>query len=213
MVIDPTFPSGEAEHAFVSAPGTGVLTDLGTFGGGQSRGARINQSGQVTGSSTIDRFGTASTWLHWRAFLYTNGQMINLGTLGGNVSMGTAINDRGQVTGFSETPTPDNFHAFLWSEGVMTDLSTPGLQGINATAINNEGEVTGRAVTAAGEGHAYLYSNGRMLDLNALVIDDPLAKYVTLVAGVAINDSHMIVANGFDSRGSGSYYYYFLVPK
>jgi probable HAF family extracellular repeat protein len=117
------------------------------------------------------------------------------------------------VTGFSETPTADVFHAFLWSEGVMTDLSTPGLQGINATAINNEGEVTGSARTAAGEGHAYLYSNGRMLDLNALVADDPLAKYVTLQNGVAINDGHRIVANGFDSRGGGGYYYYLLVPK
>ena len=102
-----------------------MLTDLGTFGGGHSIGARINQSGQVTGSSTVDRGLTVGMLPHWHAFLYSNGQMIDLGTLGGYVSMGTAINDRGQVVGSSQiSPNYEGFSAFLWSEGVMTALGT-----------------------------------------------------------------------------------------
>ena len=88
------------------------------------------------------------------------------------------------------------------------------MKAFNARAINNDGEVTGSAGTAAGAAHAYLYSNGRMLDLNALVVDDPLAKYVTLETGQAINDSHMIVATGSESHGGDVRgMYYLLVPK
>src|ERR1700674_5082558 len=62
------------------------VTDLGTLGGGTSKGYGINESGQVTGVAV-----TASGALH--AFLYAPGSgMTDLGTLGGGESKGFGIN-------------------------------------------------------------------------------------------------------------------------
>ena len=70
----------------------------------------------------------------------------------------------------------------------VTDLGTlPGGTRSRAYGINNAGQVTGYS-----DGHAFVYSNGQMMDLNALI--DP-ALGVTLLEGRGINDSGQIVAN------------------
>ena len=53
-----------------------TVTDLGSLGGGSSVGLDINNSGQVTGYSTLPSGAT-------HAFLYSGGVMTDLGTLGG----------------------------------------------------------------------------------------------------------------------------------
>ena len=49
--------------------------------------------------------------------------------------------------------------------------------------------------------HAFLWDGTTMLDLNALIDPaDPLQPFVTLDAGVEVNDLGQILALGFDSR-------------
>ena len=131
------------------------VTDLGTLGGGSSKGYGINASGQVTGEAV-----TAGGVLH--AFLYTPGSgMIDLGTLGGGSSKGYGINARGQVTGEAVT-AGGVLHAFLYTPGSgMIDLGTLGGGSSKGYGINARGQVTGEAVTAGGVLHAFYITRQR----------------------------------------------------
>src|ERR1700722_13714272 len=113
------------------------VTDLGTLGGGTSKGYGINASGRVTGEAV-----TAGGVFH--AFLYTPGSgMTDLGTLGGGSSTGYAINASGQVTGMAVTAN-GALHAFLYTPGSgMTDLGTLGGGESKGYGINASGQVTG----------------------------------------------------------------------
>ncbi len=68
--------------------------DLGTLGGANSIAQRINDLGQVGGSSE-----TIAGPPH--GFLWQAGSMTDLGTLGGSMSDAQDIDNRGQVVGFS----------------------------------------------------------------------------------------------------------------
>jgi probable HAF family extracellular repeat protein len=124
----------------------GRMTDLGTLGGRNDRGAflpgAINEHHQVVGSSPTG----AGPWA-WHAYLWTDGRMRDLGTLGGVYSTAHDVNDWGEVVGESETSS-GAIHAFLWRNGVMTDLGalTGDVQS-RAETINNRGQVLGRSMS------------------------------------------------------------------
>jgi probable HAF family extracellular repeat protein len=62
--------------------------------------------------------------------------------------------------------------------------------------INNSGQVVGETCMSDGsDGHAFLYSNGAMTDLNTLI--DPVSGW-TLIGAVDINDAGQIVCCGFN---------------
>ena len=82
----------------------------------------------------------------------------------------------------------------------MTDLGTLGGDSFGE-GINKAGQVTGYFFTPNGTAiHAFLYSNGQMMDLNDLI--DP-ALHITLDDARAINDNGQIVA----SNGSNGHDY------
>jgi probable HAF family extracellular repeat protein len=92
-------------------------------------------------------------------------------------------------------------HAFLYNNGSLQDLGTLGGTGSAALGINASGEIVGKSATTGDLAqHAFLYTNGQMYDLNALDTSSPLATYVTLTQGTAINTQGWIVADGVDSR-------------
>ncbi len=176
-----------SQHAFLYSGGS--LTDLGTLGGSYSSATGINSSGQVAGTSAL-----ASGFNH--AFVYSNGKMTDLGTLGGIMSTGSGINDAGQVVGQSAM-IDGSTHAFIANHSVLTDLGTLGGSSSFGYAINNVGQVVGQAYTTNdAAAHAFLWSNGKMIDLGSL-------PGFTASTATSINDSGVVVGygyGGFDSN-------------
>ncbi|WP_414652315.1 PEP-CTERM sorting domain-containing protein [Ideonella sp.] len=164
------------------------MADLGTLGGTNSNGAGINNSGQVTGYSQTTGDGTS------HAFLYSERVMTDLGSLGGDFSLGWGINNAGEVAGYSLTSNAVD-HAFLYSRGLMNDLGTlSGGAGSVAFGINDVGQVVGESGTADGHSvHAFMYSDGQMVDLNDLI--DSQSGWI-LVSAQAINNHGQIAGYG-----------------
>jgi len=124
--------------SLAQSPPQYTVVDLGTLGGDFVYAQGINNSGQVTGSSSL-----AGGFNPYYAFLYSNGSMQDLGTLGGQ-SFGYGINNSGQVAGtYFVAGTDNQYRAFLYSNGSMQDLGTLGGLKSGAAGINNFGQVTG----------------------------------------------------------------------
>lgn len=170
QVVGSAYTADGDNRAFLYSNGS--MNNLGTLGGNRSQAHGINDSGQVVGWAD-------TTTGPVRAFLYSNGAMINLGTLGGNTSLAWGINDSGQVAGWSTVDTTgSSAHAFLYSNGSMTDLGTlGGWESSAAFGINNSGQAVGIVSNSTYDPdqnivinteHAFLYSNGLMIDLGTL---------------------------------------------
>lgn len=184
-------------HAFLYS--NGRMQDLGTLSGQFSNASDINDSGQVVGTAD-----TASGDNH--AFLYNErGPLQDLGTLGGQESTAFGINDSGQVVGAAETGATYQSddaksgvnpisHAFLYNgSGPLQDLGTLGGPTSTAYDINNFGEVIGTADTPDGLGSAFIYSEGKMTDLNSLI---PNSSEWLLSEATGINNAGQIVGTG-----------------
>jgi probable HAF family extracellular repeat protein len=185
------------QHALI-ANGT-TLTDLDPFGlyTSRSNGSGINDSGQVTGDYTNS--GRTAGYI-------SNGTMIiDLG----DATSGSAINASGQVTG-SALFAGDR-HAFIGNGTTSTDLGTLGGTYSVGLSINASGKVTGFSGDLQANGEylyrGFLYNGTAMVDLNTLVTASPLAAYVTITEGHAINDNGWIVADGIDSRTDETHAY------
>jgi probable HAF family extracellular repeat protein len=124
------------------------------------------------------------------AYQYSGGVGTALGSLGG-ASHGSAINGIGQIVGWSETNRGGVHHAFTYNGVTMSDLGTLGGNS-EAYALNNKGQIVG-----ASAGHAFLSTNGVMVDLAALV---PGSGWV-LTEALGINDRGEIVGNGTNPSG------------
>lgn len=151
-------------HAFLYDGGT--MLDLGTLGThptDQSKAWGINDSGQVTGESSLNG--------PYHAFIYDGGTMTDLGTLvGAGSSFGRDINNLGQVTGYANVFSGNKAynHAFLYDGTNMLDLGTLGGDNSLGREINDTGWVTGRSDTVPGDPdtwHAFLYNGTGMTDL------------------------------------------------
>ncbi len=188
---------------------TSGMQDLGTLGGFGSNAYDINDSGQVIGTA-----GTIEGDTH--AFLYNGrGLLQDLGTLGGSSSVAYGINNFGQVVGTAETGatyTPDDpkggengrvTHAFLYSgSGSLQDLGTLGGPNSIAYDINDFGQVVGIADSASESDLPFLYTDGKMTELNSLIPADS-GWYIGDVRG--INNSVQIAGTGTIQDPSLSY--------
>jgi probable HAF family extracellular repeat protein len=172
------------------------MIDLGTLGGYLSTALSVNSRGQVVGTalnSVPEDPGIATFfWVaspaaaqQSRAFLWQGGEMLDLGTLGGNDANASFINEQGEVSGFSSMSSQINdttglptTHPFIWRNGRMQDLgslggtlATPGSFAFGpwGRTMNARGEVAGTSMlTGDVIQHAFLWSNGRMIDLGTL---------------------------------------------
>ena len=164
IVSDPATRRGEGDFVAATpmATSSGIMLDLGTFGGPTSLPTAINNLGWVVGGSY-----TADTADHFRAFLWIEGEgMRKVGPLLGSA---TDVNDLGQVTGSALVGREQ--HGFLWTAGQGAwDMGTlPGGKGSTPVAINESGQVVGWGGAQPGRQHAFRWTQaGGMLDLGTL---------------------------------------------
>lgn len=157
----------------------------------------INNNGDAVGISGIcDAAVGALTAEH--AVLWHHGTPIYLGSLGGSAwNTPASINDHGDVVGFADlsgdSAANPNFHAFLYTpeSGRMTDLGTlPGDVYSEALGINNRRQIVGLSYGAGfSNPRAFLWQNGKMVDLNTLVSAD---SSLYLIDANDINDQGQI---------------------
>jgi probable HAF family extracellular repeat protein len=166
----------------------------------------INDLGQVVGMHINENGPTAYIWTHGK-ILYLPG--IN----GSSSSIGIAINNLGHVAGRSYFASSALYRTFLYSDGKSKDLDNNSTDYSMPSGINVHDEVVGTFQPSANYGdpfhptaRAFLYSRGRMEDLNAFL---PKNSGWLITGASAINDSGQIVGGGLYN---GSFRAFLLTP-
>lgn len=146
----------------------------------------IDASGRIVGSAIPAGARRPS------AVLWENGTASDLGTLGGASAQALGINGAGDVVGVADTAA-GRPHAFLYhiDSGAVTERLDLGFLGGESSAAYDVND--SRQVVGASFGHAFLWENGAMHDLNDLVAD---LDGWDLQSAEAINASGVIVGHG-----------------
>jgi probable HAF family extracellular repeat protein len=168
--LDPEY--GVVQRAFLYKDSS--LKMIGTLGGSQSYGTGINESNQVAGYATTANDATT------HGFFYdsTSATLRDLGTLKkGSNSSAFALNNLGGVGGSSDTGNVDAFgnpitDAVIWSVGKTIEIKDLGnLSGgiyAQVNALNNFGVATGFSTLESGQSDAFVYFQGKMIDIGTL---------------------------------------------
>lgn len=183
-----------------------------------SAATAINDLSEVVGISGLcsNAVGGASAK---HALLWENGVPIDLGNIGGGAwNTPVSLNNRGQIVGFANTTGDENAAlsptGFIWTKatGMQPLPLLNGDKNSIAFDINEKGQVVGQS-GGPNDGpiglRAFLYENGTMLDLNALIQpDSPL--YLTTAQG--INNRGEIAGTAFDTA-TGGFVAFLAVPS
>jgi probable HAF family extracellular repeat protein len=205
QVVGSAVTSDGSNHPFLYSGGK--MIDLGTLGSPKgsdwwNSAQGVNNSGVVTGTS-YDAQG------NFFGFVWKNGKMTKMGTLGGAWSQAYAINSSGQVAGLAYTKN-GSAHGFIanCATCALKDLGTfaGSTSSVWAFGINDSGVVVGQS-TFQGTYHAFVYSGGKIKDLNKMI---PSGSGWVLIDAEAINASGQIVGMG---TVKGQEHGYLLTPQ
>jgi probable HAF family extracellular repeat protein len=155
----------------------------------------VNRLGEVTGYFTTS--GDHMTARN-RVFKYLNFLIEDIGTFGGEDGVAVAINDKGNIAGyFSEEPHADyaEHKAFAAIDGTLVAIGSLGGKLTTARDINNKDEVVGDGDVGTGSHHAFLFTDGKIHDLQTLQGGHRSAAY-------GINNRGDIVGMSDDAKGS-----------
>lgn len=122
--------------------------------------------------------------------VYSHGRCTDLPAFG-TQSVASAINDAGWVSG-TATAGDGHRHGWLYDGRTIADL-TPAAANGAAYDVNDLGQVVGTM-----DQRAFLYADGRLIDLNTFV--DPQADLL-LTSAYAINNDEQILARTCDRAG------------
>lgn len=167
---------------------TYTIEDIGSLiAGGQSLNGGLNNLGQVTGTAD------APNGMDQHAFFWHEGSITNilpLSSPNGGMCFGNAIDDNGVVYGYSFALVNgySELHAFGW-DGSTFDLHVGDRGFSRINAVNESGERCGIInVKVAGnwidERHAYLESNGSVIDLGTFGGDESHANGINELGDV-----------------------------
>jgi probable HAF family extracellular repeat protein len=199
-------------HPFLWEKGKG-MKDLGSFGGTQTASVNgLNNRGEVVGGLYLP--GDIQNL----PFIWDGAKLIDpVAPPFGGPGPGEAnwINEAGEVVGNASLPTPCSGgngylqHAFLWRGGVITDLgSLPNTPNTGGLFINSKSQVVGASFSCDfSTFSAFLWEQGSMVDLNALIApDSPLYLYW---AGYITDDGEI---GAFGSLSNGDSHAVLLIP-
>ena len=99
----------------------------------------------------------------------------------------------GQAIGSRRVDRTSAVHAQFFHEGTSTDLGTLGGVSSEALDVSRNSQIVGWAMTADGARHAFLWTAGTMVDLNAIA---SAGDGVVFVRAVGIDDMGHILAHG-----------------
>ena len=204
QVVGSAVTANLENHPFLYSGGK--MIDLGTLGSKNNDwwnvAQAVNNAGTVAGTS----YDTQGNFF---GFVWANGTMKKMGTLGGSWSQAYGINNKGQVTGLAYTKN-GSAHGFIANCATCTlkDLGTfaGSTSSVWGFAINDSGVVVGQS-TFKDTYHAFVYSGGKIKDLNLLI---PAGSGWELTEANGINTSGQIVGMG---TIKGQQHGYLLTPR
>jgi len=162
---------------------SGTITPLGTLPGGSTSSANaINGSGLIVGQADVAGLSYA--------VVFNGANPTDLGLPSGyQSSYASAVSNAGQVAGTLNDGLGGTM-AFLWVSDTVTTLGALTSSGDSrAYGVNSSGDVVGSS-----DGVAFLYEDGGIYDLNALLADPLLGWQLT--EADAINDLGQIAGTG-----------------
>ncbi len=147
---------------------------------------------------------TLSSAGEWRAI--RPGDEKRLVLPGGKASTIAACSALGAVIGTCDTIVNGDGASpgFLYRNGTLVSLGLLTPYGrCQPHGVNDRNEVVGEATIRAGGSHAFLYSHGRMQDLNGLI---PEESGWELMGAYSINNGGQIVGYGINHSGQQSFF-------
>jgi len=184
---------GQPSFAWFEPSDQPPLTVMGRAGYGRSSFDFLNERNVAVGWAEYqpDLFQAVS---------YQHSQLCLLGLLpGASYSFATGINEPGAVIGYSSND-PDTGLGFISKSGTLSPLGSLNAAADSVpNAINNAGTIVGSS-----GGHAFLWANGNMIDLNSLL---PANSGWVLTSANSINNFGQIVGDGVFQGLQRAFYY------